>query len=164
MIAERIKGRRLCGVQVSVEPVAILALAFAMLLVLTMPAGAAGPAEKGLTASVPFDFYCGATLFPAGTYYFEAGMAVGDIISVQSVSGTSHAWFIGTPDGSTTGLARKPSLLFTRYPDGKTYLREIRNPFYLSSYIPTSRSERKAAATLMGEAKPAPIVLSARAR
>jgi hypothetical protein len=164
MIAKQIKGRKFCGAKVSVEPVAVIALAFAMLLALTMPAGAASPAGKVLMANVPFDFYCGAKLFPAGTYYFEDGTAPGTMISIQSVSGTPHAWFFGVPGGSTTGFVRKPSLLFNRYPDGKSYLREVRNPFSLSSYIPASRIERKSATTLMGEAKPTPIVLSARVR
>jgi hypothetical protein len=164
MIAKQIKRRNFCGVRIPVETVAVAALASAMLLALTMSAGAASPAGITLVANVPFDFYCGEKHFPPGQYYVGNGTDPGSVVTIHSVAGKKHGWFLGVPQKSTPDSDMTPSLRFTRYRDGRSYLREVRNPFLVGSYLPKSRAEREPATMLMVEAQPASVTIPARVR
>jgi hypothetical protein len=163
MITKQIKGRTFVGVHMSVARVIAFALVvFAMSFTVTLPVRAASPGGTGLIANVPFEFYCGDKLFPAGEYNIEDAMTAAAFISIQSAGGKTRGWFLGVPEASATG--GKPSLLFTRYPDGKNYLREVRNPFFSSSYLPKSRIERESTTMLIGTVKPLAVTLLARVR
>lgn len=147
----------------SVAPVILFAgTVLATLVMAAMPAAAKGPLEKSIEANVSFDFYCGQTRFPAGAYVFEQKTGVGGpVMSVEASDSSVRGLFIGIPEQMSTGSQGSAELRFMRYPDGKSYLREVRNPFASSSSFPMARSERESAAGLASDARSALVVVQA---
>lgn len=164
MTTKIIKRRGFWGTSLSAASRAMIGLlVLAMLFGLTMPAGAAGAEGKRQIANVPFDFYHGGMLFPAGKYLIEDGRFATGVVSIHAVNGATRGWAWGIPDENAEISSRPPSLYFARYPDGKNYLREARNG-YSSRYFAVSRSEHRSARALLGGAKQTSVILLASSR
>ena len=133
----------------------------AIVLAVTLPVGAAATGGTGLRANVPFDFYYGVKLFPAGEYNIVNDTQVTGVITLKSVDGRISGLVLGIPQERSTNSEKRPSLLFTKYGDGKSYLREVRHPFLRSSYFPPSRTESQAVKRLIRGATPSPVIVLA---
>jgi len=163
MIKRQIKRCNFWGTRVSVTPGVVAGLAaFVMLFAMTVPAGAASSGGAIAVANVPFDFYCGTTRFPAGEYNIQDGVAAPDVISIRSIGGEMRGFVAEVREDNPAKSGKRLELVFTRYPDGRNYLREVRNPSSWSSYFPKSRVERESMTKLIGGVKPVTAILSAR--
>ncbi len=150
--------------QMNCVRVALVALAtLATLFTATSRASAAGSGEPGVAINVPFDFYCGDALFLAGEYAIEQGPAP-NIISIRQAGRHNPSWVPAIPERSPSGRDGKASLVFTRYPDGRNYLREIRNPSAASHYFSRGRIEKKSVIRQDNSAGASPLIVAGDSR
>jgi hypothetical protein len=108
-----------------------------------------GIASSGTTAArmrvtVPFAFYAGNELLPAGSYVFEIGAitsteASGSAVFVHDETGSIAAWLLTMPGDAPLSAAAQ--LQFNRYGD-KYYLATVGALGYKAS-LKTTKSEKE---------------------
>lgn len=134
------------------------ATACALLLSLfLLPAAIGQEVLYQLTADVPFDFYLGNKLMPAGNYNFSSAMARSVIAASRTPSGP-HAASITYDTGG--GAARdRSALIFLRYGD-QYFLNQVwRAGSKVGRGLPRSHPEREA--LFRASAPPEPVYVAA---
>ncbi len=144
----------------AVRAAVVVLAAFSILFTGTVPAGASSVGVPGVVVDVHFDFYCGDALFRAGEYNIEPG-PVQNVISIRPMGRHDQRWISGIPERTTATKEGKPTLVFTRYPDGRNYLREIRSPQSSSHYFSKGRVEKESAAWQNRSAVTIPVIVAA---
>jgi len=125
----------------------------------------AGVAASGTTAArmrvtVPFAFYAGSELLPAGTYVFEIGAittneASGSAVFVHNESGSIAAWILTMPGEAPLSAAAQ--LQFNRY--GEKYFLSTVAALGYQANLKTTKSEKEMRA--QNRQKSEPTVVSA---
>ena len=106
-------------------------------------ATSAGPAAR-MRVTVPFAFYAGNELLPAGKYIFEIGAitpneASGTAVFVHDESGSIAAWLLTTPGDAP--LSAVPQLQFNRY--GEKYFLATVGALGYQANLKTAKSEKE---------------------
>jgi|WetSurMetagenome_2_1015567.scaffolds.fasta_scaffold44547_2 hypothetical protein len=89
-------------------------LVLSLVVALTLMAASAFAGAAAMRITVPFDFYAGADLLPAGEYTFEMASGLvqtGSIITIRSINGAGVCILLSRP-GSDPSYSK---LLFNKY-------------------------------------------------
>jgi hypothetical protein len=125
-----------------------IALALGLLL-MGVAVAASGTTAARMRVSVPFAFYAGTELLPAGTYVFEIGSitsneASGSAVFVHDESGSIAAWLLTMPGDAPLSAAAQ--LQFNKYGE-KYFLTSVAALGY-QAHLKTTRSEKETRAQL----------------
>lgn len=102
-----------------IRRVPLIALAAVIGLLTAWPSGLGQGTLNNLVANIPFDFYVGNKLLPAGQYRLQ--MFSGIVVGLES---TEDSALTITRDSWTSEPSR-PRLVFTSYSQGQHFLREV---------------------------------------
>jgi hypothetical protein len=132
------------------------------LLVLVLAASAGAGDVPRLRANVPFSFYAGNHLVPAGEYVFQmqafANRAAGSIVLVRNHEGRVIHMFAAIPASSPGNV--ETCLIFNRYGDSH-FLAKLQNSAIQAALI-KSHAERELALAYAKQAAGSVIVAASR--
>jgi hypothetical protein len=106
-----------------------LAVALAVVTALGLSPGAAHAQSTQLMAHIPFDFFVGSQLLPAGRYTVKP-MADHSVLRISD--GDGHSSLTLTTGVYNPSGVRNPQMLFNRY-EGQYFLSEVRWPGYTTA-------------------------------
>jgi len=103
-------------------------------------------AGQQMTASIPFQFHVGRSVFPAGSYTTETALGTGNVVMLRSRDGKSSVMVLSNSAVQSRGRHMIPSLIFHRYGDQYFLFQVWTGPDSGREFVPSRQEAELAAA------------------